>query len=57
MVDKRQDRIEALELAVTQLADAVEVLIVAVGTGFNRKRLEPVLEQVAAARRMIGTDR
>jgi len=36
-------------------ADAVEALANVVATGFTQKHLEPVLEQVDAARRLIGT--
>jgi hypothetical protein len=51
-----EERVEALELGLTQLADAVETLVLLLqGTG-RRLPLEPVLEQVANARRLIGTD-
>lgn len=49
-------RIEALELAVTQLADAVEVVVLHLHAAMPRLALEPVLEQVASARRLIGTE-
>jgi len=35
--------------------DAVEALANVAATGFTRKHLEPVFEQVEAARRLIGT--
>lgn len=50
------DRVEALELAVTQLADAVEVVVLHLHAAMPRLALEPVLEQVASARRLIGTE-
>ena len=55
MSEEKLERIDAIELAVTQLADAVEAMAGIVATGLTRKHLEPVLAQVEATRRLIGT--
>jgi hypothetical protein len=51
-----EERIEALELGLTQLADAVETLVIVLQANVRRLPLDHVLEQVANARRLIGTD-
>ncbi len=56
MSDGASERIEALELAVTQLADAVERVVLDLLAQLPRLALQPVLEQVAHARHLIGTD-
>lgn len=55
MTDDGLDRVDALELAVVQLADAMEVMAGVVATGFTRSHLQPVLDQLEAARRLVGT--
>jgi len=56
MTDPSLERLDAIELAVTQLADAVERLMEVYAKPGTNKHLEPVREQIEAARRFIGTD-
>jgi len=55
MTDEPLDRLDALDLAVTQLADAVEVLAQALASATSRRHLEPVLQQIANVRELLGT--
>jgi hypothetical protein len=56
MTDEPLDRMDALELAVTQLAGAVESLAIAAARGGANKQLDAILAQVGAARTFIGTN-
>ena len=49
------DRLDALDLAVTQLADAVEVLAAATQGALPKLDLDGVIAQVEKARTLIGT--
>jgi hypothetical protein len=50
------ERLDAMELAITQLANAVELLASATASGRPSKRLDEVIAQTEAARRYIGTN-
>lgn len=50
------ERLDAIELAITQLADAVELLASAAAAGWEQRHLGDVLRQAEAARRYIGTN-
>jgi len=57
MTEPPLDRLDALELAVTQIADAVERMAEVVATTWTKKHLKLVREQLQAARRLLGTER
>jgi hypothetical protein len=50
------ERLDAIELAITQLADAVELLAGAVASGRPLQHLDDVLRQTAAVRTFLGTN-
>lgn len=49
------DRLDAIELAITQLANAVELLAAAAASGRAVAHLDEVLAQTEAARAYVGT--
>lgn len=49
------DRLDAIDLAITQLADAVELLASATASARLHELLDDVLAQAENARRYVGT--
>jgi hypothetical protein len=53
MADEELSRLDALDLAVTQLADAAERI--AAASELGGRELDEVMAQIETARRLIGT--